>query len=317
MNFRRIVAAVVTGVMFLIASLIMPRETNAEQSGTLALRDHPLSGKIYDTAAQSFITSDQMVRVLATSPHVLLGEIHDNVDHHRLQAEMIARLVAAGQRPTIVMEMLGALSTSTLEALEAERRDGQTVTAADYARRLKWAKSGWPPFEIYAPIFEVAIANNLPLVSARPAADSGGSVQTILDAAPLPSDENEELLAELTSSHCGLITGEKAKKMLPKMQRAQRKLDIALAVTMRQASGASVLIAGSGHTRMDRGVPHYLRHFERQSVTVNFREVVAGKTDPASLIDDGEADYIWFTPRVARGDVCAQMREMFAKRKKP
>jgi uncharacterized iron-regulated protein len=63
----------------------------------------------------------------------------------------------------------------------------------------------------------------------------------------------------------------------------------------------SVLIAGAGHARRDRGVPLYLA--DRDLVSIAFMEA---EVDKASPRDYGAAsyDYVWFTPRATREDPC-------------
>ena len=45
-------------------------------------------------------------------------------------------------------------------------------TPADVARAVDWARSGWPPFVIYKPVFDAALAAGARLVAAHPTRDT-------------------------------------------------------------------------------------------------------------------------------------------------
>src|SRR5687768_4939373 len=68
-------------------------------------RNHPLTGRIWDVASGEFIDRPTLIMRLARAEFVLLGEKHDNPDHHRLQAEVVRGLIAAGRRPAVGFEM--------------------------------------------------------------------------------------------------------------------------------------------------------------------------------------------------------------------
>src|SRR5215475_6430614 len=68
-------------------------------------QDHPVVGRIWDTAAGEFIDRDALVDRLRRGRFVLLGEKHDNPDHHRLQTWLLRALVVAGRRPAVGFEM--------------------------------------------------------------------------------------------------------------------------------------------------------------------------------------------------------------------
>src|SRR5690348_2805418 len=64
-------------------------------------REHPLVGRIWDTKARRFATSDDVVASLTHTRYVLLGERHDNPDHHRVQVALLRALLAGGRRPVV------------------------------------------------------------------------------------------------------------------------------------------------------------------------------------------------------------------------
>jgi uncharacterized iron-regulated protein len=136
---------------------------------------------------------------------------------------------------------------------------------------------------------------------------------------PLPAAQLGGLLAELESSHCGLMP----KSALSGMAEAQRYRDAHLARALADAAdrfGRAVLAAGNGHVRKDRGVPWHLeRMAPDKAVVVMMLEVEDGNTEPPDYLDamPGDraiADFLVFTPRAERSDPCARMREQAGKK---
>ncbi len=283
-------------------------------------REHPLTGRIWDTKAQRFVTSDDLVAGLAQARYVLLGERHDHPDHHRLQAALVRALLAAGRRPAVAFEMFTADDTAAIARhLAAAPRD-----AAGLAGAVDWTRSGWPDWAYYEPIAQAALDAGLPIVAANLApatarALARGNRSALPDALaarypldqPLPDDGQAALTTEIYDAHCGHIPMER----LDGMVLAQRARDAMLADSLLTAArDEAVLIAGSGHVRTDRGVPIYLRaRAPGASIAVLVPlEVRDAWTRPS----DYEAafggrlpfDWVWFTPRMGDGDPCTRFR---------
>jgi hypothetical protein len=77
-------------------------------------------------------------------------------------------------------------------------------------------------------------------------------------------------------------------------------------------SDDAVLIAGTGHTRRDRGAGRDLavKDPHRAVVSIAFAEVENGKTEPAAYASRWNTnalpfDFVWFTPRATDEDPCA------------
>jgi uncharacterized iron-regulated protein len=251
---------------------------------------------------------------------VLLGEKHDNPDHHRLQAWLVERLAAAGRRPAVVLEMLDASQREALARHLRERpRDAAGLGAAvDF-------EVGWGPWELYRPIAEAALAAGLPLVagnlspaelrraSAPPGPERDPALRSRLGLdRPYPEAARAQLARQIDAGHCGLAPATAIATMID----AQRARDAALADALVQAgTDGAVLIAGSGHTRADLGVPWALRAQDPRATlaSVAFDEVPRGATTLsdalAAVADVGPHDFLWFTPRVDDLDPCERFRE--------
>jgi uncharacterized iron-regulated protein len=306
------------------------------------LRDHPLVGRIWSVKDNDFVSVREFGRQMALARFVLLGEVHDNPDHHLWQAWAIrtisklrgSRIVeGAPQVDIIAMEMVRVDQNAALDkfygrdVLVPRRRKPR-----DFARMLKWSKSGWPDFKIYAPIIKQAMHEQIVIVPASvsrnftrriskegEAALADGERNRLSLAEPLPETQSKALATEILASHCGLIP----ESAVPRMSFIQRFRDATMADTLLSvASGkGGILIAGNGHVRRDRGVPWYLEERGVPAdaiVSLKIAEVHSDSTEPSAYLDgeaDGRpvADFIVFTPRKERPDPCEEMRAQMKK----
>ena len=302
-------------------SLAAPAQTPVRWSTSLD-RDHPLVGKIWSVRAARFVDEGDVRAAL--HGYVLLGEKHDNPDHHALQARMLKLMIDAGEKPVVAFEMFDVDEQPAIDASRREHpRDAQSL-----ARAVSWEKSGWPPFEQYAPIVQLALDRELPIVATglprsrmralmKPAgAPDGGTEQAeppIDEGVPLSPEQEASLRDELRESHCGHLP----EAHLGAMVRFQRARDASMASALIAAANASnasdgVLIAGTGHTRRDRGAGADLaaRDPSRTVVSIAFAEVEKGKNEPPAYASRWNAtalpfDFVWFTPRANDDDPCA------------
>ncbi|WP_176758523.1 ChaN family lipoprotein [Limimonas halophila] len=288
----------------------LPEAWRSEQG-----RGHPLVGTIHDVAAGERIAPATLIERTAGARFVLLGETHTNPDHHRLQAWMLRALVAQGQHPAVIWEMIDQTQDDVLRRYQHE----PSARAAVLGNALDWSDSGWPAWRLYQPIAETALAHGLPMHAGAAGRAERSAVAhkdlTALDLerrrslaldTPLPEPSAAGLRERLEAAHCGQMPASAIDAMLA----MQRLRDATLADSLLNAAddaGSAVLIAGSGHVRADWGVPWYLRQRgETGVVTVAFREVRADTTDAAAYLPATTAtpafDYLWFTPRAAASE---------------
>jgi uncharacterized iron-regulated protein len=259
--------------------------------------EHPLVGRIWDVAAGRFVDVDAMVADLRGADFVLLGEKHDNPDHHRLQALLVRELapVAVG-----------------FEMLDVDDAVGEATSADELAEAAAWAESGWPAFDLYRPVFDATYGAGARVLAAHPTrAQVRQAMSEGIEALgaevteglrlerPLTDEARGALADEIVASHCGHASPEIVDKMIT----AQVLKDAFMARSLAEAGGPAVLIAGGGHTRLDRGVPHYLDGTVR---SVQLVEAVGGEEAPTAYDEGGS--YLWFTPRVDEEDPCEKFR---------
>lgn len=262
---------------------------------------------------------------LAAHRFVLLGEKHDNPDHHLIQARLLSRMIAAGRRPAVVWEMVGRDKQPAIDALAA----GAKADPDRFADAVGWAESGWPDWEFYRPIAEVALAAGLPMVAgnidrdtvrriARGAEDIDGDLRRVLRLdAPLPEPVGKALGEAVYRGHCELVP----RAHLAPMVRVQIARDASLAEAMvRAAAGAdgAVLIAGGQHVRRDTGVGYHLlrHHGVRDLVSLALLERGADGTAEPDRTLSRKFDYVWFTEQAHPDrDYCAGLEARFGKHK--
>ncbi len=276
--------------------------------------DHPLVGRIYDPQAKVFIAEEAAMLRAAAADHLLLGERHDNADHHRLQARVVQAALSADRNRRIAMEMLTPDQGRAAAGFLASR----PMDASGFGEAVGWGETGWPDWAIYQPIAEQALTFAVPIVPANLDRAEVQAMRTRGIAAlapdrraairadrPIPAGIRASMEQEIADSHCGMLPT----AALAPFAVIQWARDAAMAAAMTEGGGRSILIAGAGHVRTDRAVPWHLlaRQPEAGIVSIAFREVAAGETDPTKT--DWPYDLVWFTPRVDDVDPCVRFRE--------
>ncbi|MEL6687128.1 MAG: ChaN family lipoprotein, partial [Pseudomonadota bacterium] len=112
-------------------------------------------------------------------------------------------------------------------------------------------------------------------------------------------EQQADLVQELIDSHCGMIP----ESLAVSMSEAQRLRDASFAEASIRALDKGgkpvVLITGSGHARLDRGVPLYLKTAEPELSIVS-----VGLTEPGEA-SEGLYNFTIETEAVERDDPCA------------
>lgn len=271
---------------------------------------HPLDGTIHDLRTGERINAETLAERLADADIVILGETHDNAQHHLAQAWLVGQLRPAG----IAFEMIPQDQEPAIAAHLAAGGTPGTIGKA-----IGWAKTGWPDWELYRPIF----------TAWRPETYKGGAVSRqmlqahgmdgvtalirnprlrAMLAQPLAPATRAAIEDEMIAAHCNMLPREAAAAMVG----VQRLRDASFAdavLRAHQAGSPAVLITGAGHARVDRGVPAYLRAAAPELEVLSLGMV---ETDPArmAVADYGlPHDFAWFTPPAERPDPCAAFRK--------
>lgn len=266
--------------LFCVLSLSLALGACATRGGDGATRGGDgapvfLSGQAAPIAFETWLDRLAEERVAV----VFLGELHDNERHHQLQAAAVAglerRFAEEGGVAGLVFEMIPQAQEQTV----LETRGWPAVAGAAQSEAvgpaIDWASSGWPDWAMYAPILKAAPSAYLagggyPRRALMQAAVSADWLSREPEAGrfgldrPLPKAQQQAREAKQIKSHCDAIPASVA----PMMVDAQRARDGRLAAAALRARAAAaaegrdgpvVVIAGSGHARLDYGAPALLR----------------------------------------------------------
>lgn len=288
---------------------------------------HPLVNRLWDVSAGAFMDEDALWQRARSSAYVVMGEVHDNPMHHLLEARMVEALAQGGRHGALVVEMVATDKQAILDAPPGD--------AAALGDALAWGRSGWPPWEMYQPVFAAALTAGWPLVAAgMPRELTRGVAKGNLAAAgllhadvmgldqPLAADIQAQMETEMQEAHCHALPPHS----LPAMVRVQRVWDALMAQQMAARDGGSavLLVAGSGHARADRAVPALLGRLRPGAtvLTVGMVEVVDTQATAATYASQWSVpqlpfDVVWFTPPAPREDPCAQFRTRAAPQSAP
>lgn len=303
------------------------------------LKEHPLIDKIWSVQTQNFVTIETVKKQILDADVILLGETHDNARHHQLQGLFINHLVQNQRFPAVAYEMLDHPQQESINQFQKSHKDN-TGKTDQFAIAINWDESGWPEWPYYRPAFYPAIENNLTIIAAnqdlkfiRKAIKQGTqaldeSTREMLTKYQYEGPLKQALEQEILSAHCDMLP----EKMLGPMLLGQQVRDISmtqsiLAALHKNNNQGVILVAGTGHTRTDYGVPLYVRQEvpNKKIISIAFIEVSEGALHASDyaenwLIDSQASntlpfDYVWFTPLAKREDQCEKMKAHMKKKK--
>lgn len=254
---------------------------------------------------------------------VLFGEVHDNPLHHELRSRLGLSAYASS-----VLEQVSADKAAALDAFQAETQLNYKEGALEkFKTAVDWQKSGWQTYN-YDPLLTAALKAQKPIFAGDAARDTIKNIAKEGDSALAPDERvrlkldvpmgekaDAAMLDELFEGHCSAMP----RDTLAPMALAQRYRDAVLADAALSAigkHGSTIVLAGNGHVRKDRGVPWYIKQRDpaKKTLSVLLVEVEDGKTEAEAYVPkdpEGKpaADYIIFTPRVPHEDHCAEFKK--------
>lgn len=301
------------------------------QSQPYALKymDHPLAYKIWDVKRQQYIDQDALLKQALDSEYLLLGETHDNTYHHQHQAWILDNLAAStkGKNSAVTFEMIDNSQYTKL-------KDVSLKSSEQLISLLNTEPAGWEYEKYYLPVFNAVIKAGFPVYAGsmgrtefmdilrRGEDNLPPHLKQTIDAGPLSEEQLKMMRHEIESSHCGMIHDKMVETMLLGQKVRDASMSQSLVSNKSPTTSTMVLVAGSGHVRKDRGVPHYLRidSASAKITTIAWLEVTPEATrieDYANYWGAGELpfDYVWFTPMADRPDPCEEMKKYMEKHK--
>ncbi|OUR77295.1 hypothetical protein A9Q83_11345 [Alphaproteobacteria bacterium 46_93_T64] len=253
---------------------------------------------IYDTAQISGLAER-----ITSADYVLLGEKHDNPQHHKIQEEILKNTLSAGD--VVVFEMINSDQQSVIDQYLAN-----DVKFDELETALNWAKSGWPDWAFYAPLFEAV--KNAGAIIQHGSYPRKQLMDMSEDTSPLagliPAVQLEELDEDMRLGHCNMLPED----MIRPMSLLQIKKDRLLASQLQTKDTAkrAYLIAGNGHVRKDRAVPFHLKS-EKMFVLSLAEET----SEPEQWKLFSSFDAVWITESLGKSqeEYCNEMLKKFKK----
>ena len=197
---------------------------------------------------------------------LLIGESHDNPAHHQIQLDAIKYLHQQNQLGNVILEHL--------DVEQAKKFNNSGEQEFDALKDLLlWNDSGWPAFEIFYPIFSYLKRHDIPAIAGHvsrrhlmafhhneaPELIEPSNRKLIKLDSPLPAQAEAELLNRIKDAHCGALTLDHAKIMLPMQRYRDAYLAAQWLENMALSPGkTTVYLLGNEHARLDYGVPYYL-----------------------------------------------------------
>lgn len=261
----------------------------------------PVAGEIRDLRSGQDITAQELIARLAKPARVIVGEQHDNRDHHALQLWLLQSLGAQRPQGSLLLEML-----TPDQQLRVDDVRHASTPPVDLPAALAW-QSGWD-WDVYGPIMRFALAQPYPLLAANlDAVEVRGiyaNPPSLRGARSNASSVRNELLEQVSESHCGLLP----QSQMPAMLAVQQQRDRRMAERLLAAPTPSLLFAGAYHARKDIGVPIHVLDLGATQAPIVLMLAQQGAEVTAAM-----ADYVWYTPAMPAQDYCAQMRKQFGK----
>ena len=251
----------------------------------------------------------ELTRLARAAQVIGAGESHDHPAHHQAQVRLVEALANAGLPLALAFEMLTEDQQAAVDAALAE-----DLPAEQLGVRLAWTARGWPDFDMYFPLFDLARRHRLPVIAAdldpasvRTVARRGldaideGPRERLRSRLPADADREDALRRELNDAHCGFLPAAAQGTMAAAWH--ARNVTLARRVLEAVDRGRTVvLITGRGHLAAD-AVPGQLA-----VLRPGLRALVV------DLLEEGlaplpNADVVWATTRMVRADKCEELRK--------
>lgn len=280
------------------------------------------ANNVIDVSSSQALDEKDLETRLGSAKVILIGEKHDHPSHHKIQAQLIARLA---DKP---IEGIWFEHFDRTQKKDLKRFDHTNGTTEAFRKIVGWDESGWPEWNLYEPLFIEVLKLKKPIYAANLDRTAVGSVMKSgyeivfnLDAVgalklkqALPNGLNAKLADLIDKTHCHRMPDSLKQKMV----RAQRAKDAYMALSLGAPSQDSVkvFIAGNGHVRNDWGVPHYLQSLGYQKKDILSIGILEGQWDESLNQKDAYPfDIVFFTKVHDDRDPCEVYKESLKKLK--
>lgn len=262
-----------------------------------------LENRIWRERDGAFLSPRELTNDIFYSRFVVLGETHGFSAHQGRIAFLIAALADRGRYPALVLEMIDPEGAEKF----AEYRRAQPEDASDLAMALNWGGSGWPSFQYYKPIFEIALHAKLEIAGGELPAHANRR-QSSTDADRIDPRRLASWRDTMSKAHCDLISAAD----LDAAARLQIARDDSMLQTASQVAGehGTIVVAGRSHVRRDRNLPGSIHPDEIRYIALIEADTRSEPRTylPPSINGAPPFDYIWFTPAKGGETACERLR---------
>lgn len=225
-----------------------------------------LPGDLFSPGAQ-VLAHDAFALQYAGAHYILLGEGHTVPCDHRVQADVLAALADAGQRPVLGLEMVPVDKQAVLDRFNAGE-----IPVDELEQALDWGAIWGHAFEVYEPIFILAHRRRIPVVALNvpgrvkkavsahgldgvPEEDLSSLPDNLID----PSPEQVASLRKEFERHKGLMEDGRFERFLLVQSLWDSVMAQSAVGARADFGGPVVILAGSGHVENGWGIAHRLR----------------------------------------------------------
>lgn len=288
----------------------------------------PLVGKIYRAADQQAISREALREAWLQADIIYLAEQHENSEHHRLQREVIAELVAAGRKPALALEAASFDQSSALltySGMGGDQHGASAALAEQILReRLQWGEAEDYYWRHYGAIVALAREQQLTLVGmdlpkslryriSKFGVDGLNAVeQSLLSPSGFVNEQYRAMMMEqFKAAHCGYGEEQYLSKLYDNwVARNDRMATTIVQLAQLEDQRPVVVIVGSGHTRYGQAVVERVGALapELKQLNIGLQEIrqagdqAADYLPPPASAQPPDYDYYWFT----RGEPPAQ-----------
>jgi uncharacterized iron-regulated protein len=270
----------------------------------------------YDTQTGLSISWDGVVDAASNKSIVFFGERH-GIAAHAMLAGCLLKVWNKPRPEALVIEHIPFDLQNKVDQLRREK----TPDATMLAKAVDWPKLGWPDFDIYAPLFQVALEGRHPILGAdrpkRRDSRSSGMVDAVLRGAPAFGPEEGDIarawVPEMIASHCGLVD-ETVGLHLAKAQMVRDRVMADRVIVGLVRSGNVLFYSGKGHVRRDRGVPYLIETMDKPRANLVIGAFAIGEIEPdvATLRSlQAQYDIVLIAGEMTENDadMCAKLKQ--------
>ncbi len=244
------------------------RSGRAEPMGVTFL---PCPGDLIDRDGRRF-PLQALAAVGVQTDFILVGEGHKNECDHGVQARVVEAMALSPRPPAVALEMVAVDRQAVLDDFLAGR-----VPLSGLAEALDWKDRWGYGFEMYRPVFELALKHKLPLFALNVRPDvirkvSRDGLESLSpeEAAELPSPvipqpkEQEQFLLEAMRLHKGREQAgpAEAERFMLVQSIWDTQMAMRSIMARRRFERPVVVLAGMGHVENGWGIASRLRKLD-------------------------------------------------------